>query len=61
LLFFFWFYTDLLHRSIRSIVLGAIFDSKLGPSLCAGQYERMRRVDDENDENKNKNNINLLE
>ena len=37
---------DLLHRSICSIVLGAIFDTKLGPSLRAGQYERMRRDDD---------------
>ena len=26
-------YTDLSHRSICSIVLGAIFDKKLGPSL----------------------------
>ena len=40
-------YTDLLHRSICSIVLGAIFETKLGSSLRAGQYERMRRVDDE--------------
>ena len=43
-------YADLSHRSICSIVLGAIFDTKLGPRLRAGQYERIRRVDDENNE-----------
>ena len=35
---------------VCSIVLGTIFDTKLGPSLRASQYERMQRVDDENDE-----------
>ena len=35
--------------AICSIVLGAIFDKKLDPSLRTGQFERMRRVDDENE------------
>ena len=41
---------DFSHRSICSIVLGSIFDTKVYPSLKAGRYESMRRVDDENDE-----------
>ena len=34
---------------ICPIVLGATFEEKLGPSLHAHQFERMRRVDDENE------------
>ena len=43
---------DILTCCIASLFhfFGTIFDTRLGPSLRAGQDERMRRVDDENDE-----------
>ena len=41
------YWSWLIASLICSIVLGAIVDKKLSPSLRAGQYERMQRVDND--------------